>query len=225
MLLVGVLGGLLRHPDDDSAAPRADRSSSTARLKYPEGTACAEVLKAGANAQESLALASPTAQDEMRAAAAKGVGTTPVNAKTIFAGFAFVGLALQGDLRMSPSSCWQEMFPRSRVWRAIEGPASISAEISPEMTGVGYIIGPRDFFHHCAAGGVLSVPGSDSAHQISSAMGSTATMLPPGTKLISEMSPHDSPQRLRPLYWRRGGGGGRPDHQPGPSAADDLAWA
>src|SRR5205814_1348477 len=55
-------------------------------LKYPEGTACAEVLKAGASA-ESRAAASPSAQREM---AALGGATT--SARTIFAGFG-VGLA------------------------------------------------------------------------------------------------------------------------------------
>ena len=37
-----------RHPDDDPAAPGADRRAAR-QLKYPEGTACAEVLKAGAS--------------------------------------------------------------------------------------------------------------------------------------------------------------------------------
>src|SRR4030095_10212334 len=47
-------------------------------LKYPEGTACAEVIKAGADA-ESMAAASPEHKKAATAAA--------VSAKTIFAGF------------------------------------------------------------------------------------------------------------------------------------------
>src|SRR6478609_2956589 len=53
-------------------------------LKYPEGTACAEVLKAGASA-ESRDAASPAARREQEAL---GAGTS---AKTIFTGF---GIAL-----------------------------------------------------------------------------------------------------------------------------------
>src|SRR5687768_12351674 len=59
-------------------------------LKYPEGTACAEVLKAGAS-DESRAMASDAARAEWeRAGAGAGAGAR-TGAKTIFAGFA-VGL-------------------------------------------------------------------------------------------------------------------------------------
>src|SRR5499427_2427747 len=51
------------------------------KLKYPEGTACAEVLKAGAS-EESQAASSPEAKAEAAAMGVKGV-----SAKTIFAGF------------------------------------------------------------------------------------------------------------------------------------------
>src|SRR5204862_3663437 len=54
-------------------------------LKYPEGTACAAVLKAGANAADRAA-ASPSAQAEIRAAEAAGLGASP-GAKVIFGGF------------------------------------------------------------------------------------------------------------------------------------------
>src|SRR6266516_153066 len=50
-------------------------------LKYPEGTACAEVLKAGASA-ESRAAASESAKREMEA-----MGGATTSAKTIFSGF------------------------------------------------------------------------------------------------------------------------------------------
>src|SRR5438094_782623 len=55
-------------------------------LKYPEGTACAEVLKAGASA-ESQAAASASARREMEA-----LGGAATEAKTIFTGFG-IGLA------------------------------------------------------------------------------------------------------------------------------------
>src|SRR5580765_6215753 len=55
-------------------------------LKYPEGTACAEVLKAGASA-ESRAAASPSAKREHAA-----LGGAATSATTIFTGFG-VGLA------------------------------------------------------------------------------------------------------------------------------------
>src|SRR5437870_10150155 len=54
-------------------------------LKYPEGTACAEVLKAGAS-EESRAAASETAKAEARAAAAAGLASG-TSARTIFTGF------------------------------------------------------------------------------------------------------------------------------------------
>src|SRR6188508_1611036 len=55
-------------------------------LKYPEGTACAEVLKAGAS-PESIAAASDSAKKEM-----EKLGGQTTSAKTIFTGFG-VGLA------------------------------------------------------------------------------------------------------------------------------------
>src|SRR5713226_8911772 len=51
------------------------------KLKYPEGTACAEVLKTGASA-ESKAAASEAAKREMEA-----LGGATTSAKTIFTGF------------------------------------------------------------------------------------------------------------------------------------------
>src|SRR5882724_11083364 len=55
------------------------------KLKYPEGTACAEVLKAGAS-DESRAAASESAQQQSRELAAKGAGQG-TRAQTIFVGF------------------------------------------------------------------------------------------------------------------------------------------
>src|SRR6202049_874424 len=100
-------------------------------LKYPEGTACAEVLKAGASA-ESRAAASDSAKRESAA-----LGGAATSATTIFTGFG-VGLAYKA-LNVAFRG-WKD------VPQKIFGPpfdaGSISAEISPELLGVGYIIGP-----------------------------------------------------------------------------------
>ena len=70
VMLVGLLGGLLGIL---MMIPlrRALIVAQHKELKYPEGTACAEVLKAGASA-ESRALATEAAQTEAAAAAKRG---------------------------------------------------------------------------------------------------------------------------------------------------------
>ena len=87
VMLVAVLGGLLGIL---MMIPlrRALIVQQHGVLKYPEGTACAEVLKAGASA-ESRAAASPSAKREMRA-----LGGAATSAATIFTGFG-IGLRLQ----------------------------------------------------------------------------------------------------------------------------------
>ena len=82
--LVAVLGGLLGIL---MMIPlrRALIVKEHGTLTYPEGTACAAVLKAGSNA-EDRAMASASAQAEMRAADAAGLGKSP-GAKVIFTGF------------------------------------------------------------------------------------------------------------------------------------------
>src|SRR5215216_1536262 len=84
-LLGGLLGILMMIP-----LRRALIVKEHDTLKYPEGTACAAVLKAGSNA-ESRALASPSAKAEMAAAKAAGLGDSP-GAKVVFTGFG-IGLA------------------------------------------------------------------------------------------------------------------------------------
>src|SRR5450830_230404 len=80
VLLVAVLGGLLGIL---MMIPlrRALIVQQHGVLKYPEGTACAEVLKAGASA-ESRAAASASAKREQEA-----LGSTTTSAATIFTGF------------------------------------------------------------------------------------------------------------------------------------------
>src|SRR3989441_10685401 len=72
VMLVAVLGGLLGIL---MMIPlrRALIVAQHGYLKYPEGTACAEVLKAGAS-EESKAMASDSAKAETKAAAAAGPG-------------------------------------------------------------------------------------------------------------------------------------------------------
>src|SRR4026207_24280 len=75
-VLGGVLGILMMIP-----LRRALFVQQHATLKYPEGTACAEVLKAGAS-PESRAAASPTAK-----AGQAALGGAATSAATIFTGF------------------------------------------------------------------------------------------------------------------------------------------
>ncbi|MCX6923309.1 MAG: OPT/YSL family transporter, partial [Verrucomicrobia bacterium] len=95
VMLVGLLGGLLGIL---MMIPlrRALIVQQHGQLKYPEGTACAEVLKAGANA-ESRAAASEAARTEAAAAARSGRASGP-NAAAIFTGF---GLGLLYKTAMS----------------------------------------------------------------------------------------------------------------------------
>ncbi|MFT3906221.1 MAG: oligopeptide transporter, OPT family [Steroidobacteraceae bacterium] len=147
VMLVAVLGGLLgvlmmvplRHPHivEDHGL-----------LKYPEGTACAAVLQAGAN-QSDRAAASPSAKAAIAAAEAAGLGKSP-GARQIFIGF-FVGLLYK--ICNIAFKGWQDV--PEKVFGAPFKGGSVSAEISPELLGVGYIIGPYISGIMCA-GGVLS---------------------------------------------------------------------
>lgn len=125
-LVGGILGVLLMIPLRRSLIVKEHKT-----LKYPEGTACAEVLIVG----------------EQRG----------VQAKTVFMGF---GLGALYKLLNSGLHLWAEI-PRRAFQRAVPngGPpelfGEIRAEISPELTGVGYIIGPR-IAGYLFAGGCLS---------------------------------------------------------------------
>jgi putative OPT family oligopeptide transporter len=173
-LLGGLLGILMMIP-----LRRALIVAQHGQLKYPEGTACAEVLKAGANA-ESRAMASETAQKAASAiASARGVRSP--SAKAIFTGF---GIGLAYKTLMSALKCWKDA-PEKIFGAPLRG-GSISAEISPELLGVGYIIGPR-ISCIMMAGGVMSylllIP------LIKFFGGGQPTALSPGNSLINDMSP------------------------------------
>src|SRR6185295_11285704 len=177
VLLVAVLGGLLGIL---MMIPlrRALIVQQHGELKYPEGTACAEVLKAGASA-ESRAAASPAARREM-----EKLGGAATSAKTIFTGFGIglvykaVNVALRG---------WKDT--PEKIFGAPFTSGSISAEISPELLGVGYIIGPRIASVMCA-GGVLAYLVLIPAIKFFGA-GLTAPLAPETTRLIKDMAPDD----------------------------------
>ena len=114
------------------------------KLKYPEGTACAEVLKAGAS-RESRAAASAAAREQEAKGLAKGL-----SAATIFTGF---GIGLLYKTAMVALKGWKDT--PEKVFSAPFKSASVAAEISPELLGVGYIIGPKIASTMCA-GGVLA---------------------------------------------------------------------
>jgi putative OPT family oligopeptide transporter len=146
-------------------------------LKYPEGTACAEVLKAGASA-ESRAASSESAKREH---AALGGATT--SAKTIFTGF---GVGLAYKVLNVAFRGWKDV--PQKVFGAPFAAGSVAAEISPELLGVGYIIGPRIASTMCA-GGVLAYLVLIPAIKF---FGSgLTTALAPGTVPIGEMGPDD----------------------------------
>jgi putative OPT family oligopeptide transporter len=131
-----------------------------ANLKYPEGTACAQVLIVG----------------EERG----------VQAKTVFMGF---GLGAVYKFLVSGMHLWLEV-PRRAFVSAIAGGRTqlfgeIQAEISPELTGVGFIIGPR-IAGYLFGGGVLAWFALIPAIKFFGS-GFTTPIFPAG-KLIADMS-------------------------------------
>lgn len=130
------------------------------KLPYPEGTACADVLIAGE----------------------KGGNL----AKKVYYG---LGIAFLYKLLMSILGLWKDV-PQYVFSKTSGYPnATINGEITPELLGVGYIIGPR-ISGVMVAGGVLSwlalIP-------MISLFGANlhVPMLPEKTQLISQMSPDD----------------------------------
>jgi putative OPT family oligopeptide transporter len=176
VMLVAVLGGLLGIL---MMIPlrRALIVAQHGSLKYPEGTACAEVLKAGAS-RESYEAASESARAEM----AK-LGGQAMSANTIFTGFG-IGLLYKA---MNVAFRWWKDTPE-RVFGAPFAAGSISAEISPELLGVGYIIGPRIASIMCA-GGVLAYLVLIPAIKFFGS-GLAAPLAPESTRLIKDMSPN-----------------------------------
>ncbi|HTD03385.1 OPT family oligopeptide transporter [Undibacterium sp.] len=174
VMLVGVLGGLLGIL---MMIPmrRTMIVEQHNELKYPEGTACAAVLMAAATPASREAAGEtthPDAQDDAGKRAA-----------IIFGGF---GIGLLYKIFNVAFKGWKDT-PELAFGAPLKG-GSIGAEVSPELLGVGYIIGPR-IASVMAAGGVLSylllIP------MIKFFGDALSVPVSPGTKLISEMAPHD----------------------------------
>jgi len=172
-LLGGVLGVLMMIPLRHGLVVEEQ-----ATLRFPEGTACAEVLEAGERG-----------------------GTT---ARLVISGFLIGGL-------------YKAAYAAFRLWREIVGGvlgsvqrltdgsvvrhgfpgASLSMEISPELLGVGYIIGPR-VGGITFAGGVLSFLVLIPLIRFFGD-GLTTPLLSPEGTLIRDMSP-DEIHRTYVLY-------------------------
>jgi putative OPT family oligopeptide transporter len=176
VMLVGILGGLLgilmMIPMRRTMIVDQHRE-----LKYPEGTACAEVLKAAAtpSSREAAGEVRLEGSDEAREARQR--------AFIIFGGFA---LGLLYKVFNISFKLWKDTV--NFVFGAPLKAGSAGAEISPELLGVGYIIGPR-IAMTMAAGGVLSylllIP-------MIKFFGELLTVpLSPGTMLIKDMGPDD----------------------------------
>jgi len=148
-------------------------------LTYPEGTACADVLIAGDQGGS--------------------------NARTVVAGFAwgllykfgYLGLRLWREI-VGTELSWSSIDPvkKSSVTHGFLG-ASVAMEISPELLGVGYIIGPR-IAGITFAGGVLSSLVLIPAIKFFGA-GLQVPLLSPSGTLIRDMDP-TTVQRHYVLY-------------------------
>ncbi|MEP6903276.1 MAG: oligopeptide transporter, OPT family [Actinomycetota bacterium] len=147
-------------------------------LKYPEGTACAEVLKAGSSA-ESRAVANEYAETKV----AETDDSALQGGKIITIGFV-IGFIYKSV--MDVFSFWKGEPEHELSDSTLKG-GSIALENNPALLGVGYIIGPY-ISSIMMAGGVLSylvlIPmikffGEGVAEPVS----------PELSKTISEMSP------------------------------------
>lgn len=134
----GLLGILLMIP-----LRRALIRDQHGYLKYPEGTACAEVLKAGASkeSREASHEGDTSADDSSALQGGKIIGV----------GFA-MGFAY--NVMMQVFSLWNPEPSKKLSDSTIKG-GSVALENNPALLGVGYIIGPK-VSGIMLAGGVLS---------------------------------------------------------------------
>ena len=173
-ILGGLLGILLMIP-----LRRALIKEQHGFLKYPEGTACAEVLKAGAS-RESREVSHEGDSAENDDAALQG-------GKIISVGFA-VGFVFNALMKVF--SFWKET-PEKQFSDATLKGGSISLSNDPTLLGVGYIIGPY-IAGLMMGGGVLSylvlIPlikffGAGMTEPVAPAVGKTiASMDPDGVR-------------------------------------------
>ena len=174
VMLVAVLGGLIGIL---MMIPlrRALIVAQHGVLKYPEGTACAEVLKAGASAESRAAASEEARREQERLGGA-------TSAKTIFTGF---GLALLYKTVMVAFHGWKEV--PQKIFGAPFRNASLAVEISPELLGVGYIIGPRIASIMCAGGVLAYLVLIPMISYFGDAL--SAPLAPEATGLIKDMDP------------------------------------
>jgi putative OPT family oligopeptide transporter len=131
------------------------------KLTYPEGTACAEVLVAGE----------------------KG----GLQARLLFQAF---GLAFAYKFLMQSFKLWKEYptYPANPNAALYKG-GSITAEVSPELMGVGFIIGPRIAGYLFAGGCIAYLVLIPAIKLFGAAL--TTPVYPAATQLIQDMSPSD----------------------------------
>src|SRR5437763_1779302 len=184
VMLVAVMGGLLGIL---MMIPlrRALIKDQHGFLKYPEGTACAEVLKAGASKESRDASHELSTADTDDAALQGG--------KIISIGF---GIGFLFNTLMQVFSFWKGT-PTKQFSDATFKGGSISLANDPTLLGVGYIIGPR-IAGLMMGGGILSylvlIP------MIKFFGGAMTTPVAPALgKTISEMDP-DSVRGAYVLY-------------------------
>ncbi|MGH9946448.1 MAG: OPT family oligopeptide transporter [Pyrinomonadaceae bacterium] len=176
VMLVAVLGGLLGIL---MMIPlrRALIKEQHGFLKYPEGTACAEVLKAGAS-KESREASHEGDTTEGDDAALQG-------GKIISIGF---GIGFAFNALMKVFSFWKGTPEKVLPDNLLKG-GSVSLDNDPTLLGVGYIIGPK-IAGYMMGGGVLSylvlIP-------IIKFFGDAVTgpVAPELSKTIAEMEPGD----------------------------------
>ncbi len=177
VMLVAVLGGLLGIL---MMIPlrRALIKDQHGFLKYPEGTACAEVLKAGASA-ESRAVANEYAETKVL----ETDDSALQGGKIISIGFAigFVYNAL-----MKVFSFWKEEPEHGFGDSTLKG-GSVALEVNPALLGVGYIIGPY-IAGIMMGGGVLSYMVLIPMIKFFGS-GLASPLAPELSKTIAEMSP------------------------------------
>ena len=203
---------IARHPDDDPAAPRADRAAArraqvSGRHRLRRGAEGGRVRRIAARLhrlgrQKRRRRRSWAAQPE------RGDHLHRVRHRPRLQD---ADGALQGV----------EGHPE-KIFGAPLKAGSMSAEISPELLGVGYIIGPRIASIMCA-GGVLAylvlIPADQVLRRRPAARATRA-----GHGADRRHGAGRDPRRLRALHRRGRRGRGR-HHQPAALAADDLARA
>ena len=174
VMLVGVLGGLLGIL---MMIPlrRALIKDQHGYLKYPEGTACAEVLKAGASKESRDASTEKDQKGDDEAALRGG--------KIISIGFV-IGFIF--NTLMNVFFFWKTTPGIDFTQRGFKG-GSLNSDNDPTLLGVGYIIGPR-IAGLMMGGGILSYLVMIPMIKFFGA-GMTTPVAPELSKTIAEMSP------------------------------------